>query len=215
MYLAHPSETLNRVFSNRPFQGAEPEAATFLFIGLDANYGPEIERSPIFAALLDYMRDGVSFWRSRGVHHPFLLPKYGKRDGARYHRTFASIGFRPEHADAVSFIELLHVPTGGTCRLGPSDLKADHLRRIEGAIRGPRARHVFIPAGVARLMRSSGIFDWLPAAPVEGAGALGIWRKTPTSTLFCHYHLSVWGHQEQKQAQLAEIGKLIGATPGH
>ena len=67
MYLPHPSEPLNLAFSARPFQGAIPEEAKFLFVGLDANYSPTVEQNPVFPRLLDYLRDGVAFWKMSGV----------------------------------------------------------------------------------------------------------------------------------------------------
>jgi hypothetical protein len=73
MFIPHHSQTLNVAFAARPFQGVPPEDATFLFIGLDANYSPAIEENTIFPWLLEYLCDGVAFWRQSGVHHPFLL----------------------------------------------------------------------------------------------------------------------------------------------
>ncbi len=137
MYHLHPSETLRRIFAARPFQGAEPERASFVFVGLDANYSPDIERSAIFPQLLDYLSDGVAFWQRTGVHHPFLLSAYGNKDGAKYHRSFARIGFRPEHAPLVSFIELLHLPTYGKSKLAVGDLDLEHLRWVDRVIRAP------------------------------------------------------------------------------
>src|SRR5262245_44968198 len=124
MYLAHPSERLNRAFAARPFQGAEPEKAAFLFVGLDANYSANVEASPIFATLLEYLEDGVAFWRKSGVHHPFLLEEY-RGDGRKYHKTFADIGFTPANAADVSFVELLHVPTVGRSKLVADDLNSE------------------------------------------------------------------------------------------
>jgi hypothetical protein len=95
MYIPHPSFELNRRFRLRPYQGVEPSLATFLFVGLDANYSPDLEASPSFQSVLEYHEDGVAFWRRYGVHHPFLLPEY-RGDGRRYHRTFAKIGFKPK-----------------------------------------------------------------------------------------------------------------------
>ena len=213
MYHLHPSETLRRVFSARPFQGAEPERASFVFVGLDANYSADIEQSAIFPQLLDYLSDGVAFWKRSGVHHPFLLAAYGNKDGAKYHRTFASIGFRPEHAPLVSFIEVLHLPTYGRSALDVGDLDASHLQRLDRLICGGSARYVFIPDSVARLMRTSRSFPWLPKAARREGGALTVWHKTATTTVFCHYHLSTYGHQEQtKREQIVEIRTLIG-TP--
>ena len=210
MYNLHPSETLRRIFASRPFQGIEPEQASFVFVGLDANYGPNIESSPIFHELLDYLSDGVGFWRRSGVHHPFLLPAYGNADGARYHRSFASIGFRREHAHLVSFVELLHLPTYGRNALEVADLDKTHLRRLDALVQSGTARYVFIPDSVARLMRRSNSFPWLPDAPRNDGRALTVWHETPSTTVLCHYHLSTYGHQEQKKReQLSEIRRLI------
>jgi len=210
MYFLHPSETLRRIFSIKPYQGAEPERASFVFVGLDANYSPDIESSPIFPRLLDYLSDGVEFWRASGVHHPFMLPAYGNSDGARYHRSFASIGFRPEHASLVSFVEVLHLPTYGRSALDVVDLDRGHLERLNALVQAGTARYVFIPDSVARLMRRSRAFPWLPRSPHDDGGALTVWHKTATTTVFCHYHLSTYGHQEQKKReQMAEIRRLI------
>ena len=83
MYLLHPSEPLRTAFTVRPYQGEAPENATFLFVGLDANYAADVADSPIFPELLAYLSDGVAFWQRTGVHHPFLLPGYGNADGAK------------------------------------------------------------------------------------------------------------------------------------
>ena len=210
MYYLHPSETLRRIFSTRPFQGVEPERASFVFVGLDANYSPDIESSPIFPQLLNYLSDGFEFWRTSGVHHPFMLPAYGNGDGARYHRSFASIGFRSEHASLVSFVEVLHHPTYGRSALDVVDLDRAHLQRLNALVQAGTARYVFVPDSVARLMRRSRAFPWLPNAPHDDGGALTVWHKTATTTVFCHYHLSTYGHQEQKKReQIAEIRRLI------
>ena len=137
MYHPHPSDLLNKIFSAKPFQGADPETATFLFVGLDANYAPSIETTPIFSSIVDYLDDGVAFWCKYGVHHPFLLPGY-RGDGRLYHKTFASIGFTVEHAAQVSFVELLHVPTCGRSSLVPEDLDPQHLLRFGLFGVGPR-----------------------------------------------------------------------------
>lgn len=59
-------------------------------------------------------------------------------------------------------------------------------------------------------MRSSGVAPWLPKEPRKGSAALGVWFESQTATVFCHYHLSVYGHQEVvKRAQIEEIRMLI------
>jgi hypothetical protein len=160
MYQAHPSHELNCHFSHRPFQGVEPFATRFLFIGLDANYNEDIECSLVFQSVLEYHQDGIAFWQRHNVHHPFLLPQYAG-DGRRYHRNFARIGFTRQHASIVSFVELLHVPTVGRNKLEPGDLDSSHLRMINSAVLYGQARHIFVSPGVVRLMQASRAFPWL------------------------------------------------------
>jgi len=209
MYQQHPSVALTRAFSAKPFQGASPEAADFLFVGLDANYAASIEESPFFQRVLEYLDDGVEFWCKYGVHHPFLLPEYSE-DGQLYHRSFSRIGFGVEHAHQVSFIELLHAPTCGRNTLTTEDLDRRHLSRLNEAIIRGKAKHVFIPRSVAKLMRETGLFPWLPSVPTPLAGHLGLWFKADNKSVYCHYHLSVYGHlHDRKMKQLREIAALI------
>lgn len=206
MYEAHPSRELNAQFAHKPYQGVEPLMATFLFIGLDANYAPDLERSSSFKHVLEYHQDGVAFWHCHGVHHPFLLPEY-RGDGRRYHRTFARIGFTPTQAHLVSLAELLHVPTVGRSKLTPQDLDPLHLRRLNEAILQGNPKHVFLSAGVARLMRASKSFPWLP----KEAGVPGPLRTLytePTRTVYLHLHFSNYG---KFQKQLEEEANAIAA----
>lgn len=209
MYKPHPSPELNHLFVSRPFQGASPNQAKFLFVGLDANYGQDIHRSPLFPKLLEYHQDGVAFWHRNGVHHPFLLPQYSG-DGQFYHRSFARIGFKPEHADLVSFIELLHVPTVGRNKLVPTDLTEAHLQRLNSAILDGNATHVFLPAGVVRLMRTSKAFPWLPHTSQPISGPLPILYGSGTKTVHSHLHFSVYGKfEQQKVSEAAAIRSLL------
>ena len=126
MYQIHPSKRLKELFENKPYQGANPLDATFLFIGLDANYAENIEQQAIFSQIVEYHQNGVLFWEKYGIHHPFLLPNY-KGDGKRFHQNFAKIGFSAAQANDISFIELLHVPTFGRNQLSLEDLSHTHL----------------------------------------------------------------------------------------
>lgn len=208
MYQSHPSDELNGHFVQRPYQGTEPSSATFLFIGLDANYDRNIEHTPPFRSVLEYHQDGVAFWRSHGVHHPFLLPEY-RGDGRRYHRTFARIGFTARHAALVSFAELLHVPTVGRSNLAPEDLQPSHLRMLNSAILNGKAQHIFVSAGVARLMRGSGAFPWLAKEPTA-SNPLPVLYREASRTVHLHLHFSNYGKfQQQLEAEAMAIASLL------
>jgi hypothetical protein len=211
MFSAHPSPSLNSLFHAKPYQGANPEEAKFLFIGLDANYDAEVEDKPIFAKLQEYHEDGVTFWRNHQVHHPFLLPQY-TGDGRFYHRSFSRIGFKPEHAAQVSFIELLHVPTVGRSKLVPEDLSSQHLRMLNEVVLAGAAQHIFVPQAVARLMQASGQFAWLPKRPTEQFGPLAILYRQGTKAVYSHLHFSVYGKfEERKVNEAAAIQSLFAA----
>jgi hypothetical protein len=206
MYEPHRSKELNAAFRHRPYQGVEPSKAKFLFVGLDANYDPSLEQSLAFRSVMDYHDDGVAFWRLHRVHHPFLLSEY-RGDGRPYHRRFARIGFTPKHADLVSFVELLHVPTVGRSKLVPGDFDPAHLRRINAAILNGSAKHIFVSAGVARLMRSSKAFPWLAKEPI-GASPLRILYSDRSRTVYSHLHFSCFG---KFQRRLEEEAHAIAA----
>lgn len=211
MYAVHPSAELNSLFAHKPYQGVAPKHADVMFVGLDANYDAEIARKQIFAKVVEYHDDGVAFWRRYGVHHPFLLPEY-KGDGRLYHRSFARIGLTPAHAARVSFVELLHVPTVGRNLLVAGDLLPAHLQRLHAAILDGPARHVFLPATVARLMRDSGSFPWLPRKPVDSLGPLGILHRVNGKTVYSHLHFSVYGKfASQKAEQALAMHELINS----
>jgi hypothetical protein len=71
MYQRHPCPTLNAMFSQRPYQGANPETSKFVFIGLDANYQANLEDSPSYHDTLAYHADGVMFWQKLEYTTPF------------------------------------------------------------------------------------------------------------------------------------------------
>lgn len=198
MYTPHPSATLQSLFRSRPFQGADPREAAFLFVGLDANYAPDIESSGAFPSILRYHEDGVGFWQKHGVHHPFLLPGYSG-DGKRYHKNFAQIGFSAAHAANVSFIELLDVPTSGRSKLVADDLGERHLGVLRDLILNGPARHVFLSAGVSRLMRETSVFAWLPRNPTGQRDGLDVLWERQQKTVYSHLHFSNYGKFEARR----------------
>lgn len=208
MFHPHPSSALNEHFRRRPYQGADPKHARFLFIGLDANYAADVEQSLLFPRLLQYHEDGPKFWRTAGVHHPFLLPQY-KGDGRRYHLTFAKIGFQPKHANLVSFTELLDRPTVGRSVLIAEDLDNVHLRQIRRWIFEGSAQFTFVSAGVQRLMTSSDLFPELSMVR-RTFGALRVLYEGDDRAVFMHLHFSNYGKFEQQlQSEAKEIARLL------
>lgn len=183
--------------------------AKFLFVGLDANYNADIERSAIFPKIVEYHQDAVSFWQKHGVHHPFLLPGY-RGDGKRYHQSFARIGFAPEHAKLVSFAEILHVPTSGRSKLTSSDLDAEHLAMLRTAMIGGATKHIFVSPKVAQLLRDTMQFDWLSTAQSDLGGPLRVLCREGNNTVYSHYHFSVYGKfQKQKDSEAVAMRKLL------
>ena len=208
MVNAHPSKVLTEAFNRKPYQGAAPESADFVFIGLDANYSPDIEASKIFPRVLEYQTDGPGFWRHHGVHHPFLLPQY-KDDGRRYHSTFAKIGFRPEHADRISFVELLDYPTTGRNQLSAQDLDRSHLQRIRNVIFNSAVSFVFLSAGVQRLLLKTKQFNELSDVKRDVHG-LKVLFENDNRKVFLHLHFSNYGKFEQQlQNEARAIASLI------
>ncbi len=209
MYIPHPSAHLNSIFSLKPYQGVEPKFASFLFIGLDANYAENISSQTIFSKVLEYHNDGIAFWQDNNVHHPFLLQEY-KGGGRHYHQSFAKIGFVASNAHLVSFVELLHVPTVGRSKLEISDLSTQHLQFINEAILDGNAKNIFIPASVSRLMHKSGIFPWLKSHPKVIPDSLNILFQSQNKTVYSHLHFSVYGKfQERKVKESTFINSLL------
>jgi len=173
MYGMHPSQRLVSLFKVKPYQGQDPEQASVIFVGRDANYSEAISDHPFFDRIIEYHEDGVGFWQRHGVHHPFLLPSYPfdrVRGGVKYHATFAKMGLGSEVAPLTSFVELLDVPTIGVTGAGEegvfeSLLSDRHLERLESLILGGSERIVFISPSVRNDMwrygKRYGRFRWL------------------------------------------------------
>lgn len=210
-FTLHPTSKLVESFRQKPYQGANPLTAKFLFIGLDANYAADIAEQPIFNELLNYHADGVSFWKKYNCHHPFLLTGY-RGDGKKYHQRFAKIGFNSQHAAQVSFIELLDIPTVGRNTLEHTDFNPAHLKRIKQAILDGEAQHIFISPTVFKYMKQCAEFRWLPKKPAfsDAADSLKILYQQEAKTIYLHLHFSNYGKFEQQLLkEAAAIRQLI------
>lgn len=173
-YDIHPSEQLRALFSSMefPYQGQDPHHSSVIFVGLDANYSPEVFDFPeVRERIFEYHRDGIAFWSKYGVHHPVLLEEYPlKRNqgGVPYYQKFSRMGLTPDLADKISFVELLSVPTTGSTSESRfwEMFDVDHARRLENLFQQGTKRLVLLPQSVIRMMQSAskkhGIFEWLP-----------------------------------------------------
>ena len=173
-YDIHPSKELNALFAETPlpYQGQDPQLATVIFVGLDANYSAELfDNGDFRERILEYHRDGVAFWKRYGVHHPFLLPEYPlKRNtgGVPYHRKFSNMGLTPEFASKISFLELLNVPTTGSTEEKRFWVlfSLGHARKLDLLFQDGERRLVLLPDSVIKKMgiarKRFGVFEWLP-----------------------------------------------------
>jgi hypothetical protein len=169
-------EELIKLFPTRKrwWQGCDPITACYLFIGLDANFAPNIQAH--YPKVVDYLNDYNQFIDDYEVHHPFLLNGY-RGSGRKYHEKFVEIGFTREQIRRLSFVELLHIPTTGQSNLKAGDLLDAHLDWLSNILSKGVAEHVFICPAVIRLMlKKSNYFPWVVKEP-ERDGNLKIWHR--------------------------------------
>jgi len=212
-YGIHPSPVLRRYFEARPYQGADPSTACFLFFGLDANFDYHIDKSDVYAEVGEYLDEGVAYWRAHDRHHPFLNPGY-HGSGRKYHERFSLIGFGPEHAHQVSFVEIMHLPTFGVGCPKPAQLSTEHLMRLEGWVRDGSARHIFIPRTALDLLHRSKRFRWLRREPIRFHGSLPVLHDFTEreGSVYAPFHSTYrYAPPSERKQQLEDIRALIGS----
>jgi hypothetical protein len=219
-YNRHTNSELIEEFHKAPvpYQGADPTRARCVFIGLDANFDKDIENSEIFDDVKSYLRDGPEFWRQNKVHHPFLKKYTG--GGRYYHTEFSQIGFTSQHADCVSFVEIVPVPTYGKSSLRTSDIRSEeiknHLRELSKIIIHG-SQHVFISKSVGKLLRASEYFSWLPPEPtLDSSGNLKhlkLWDNDVRKCVYCHTHFSRFD-SSGVEAKISERPEIRGLCIG-
>jgi hypothetical protein len=173
-YDIHPSAELRELFAAPPipFQGQDPQKASVIFVGLDANYAPELFDTGNFRErIIEYHKDGVAFWQCHGVHHPFLLPEYplpGTQGGRPYHRKFSNMGLTPDFASEVSFVELLNIPTTGSTENKRfwELFDLEHAKNLDRLFNDDKRRLVLLSRSVVTKMseirKRYDVFRWLP-----------------------------------------------------
>ena len=216
-YKRHQSPELNALFANQrfPHQGQEPDLASVIFIGLDANYSSEISTAPrFFPCILEYQKDGIRFWKKYGTHHPFLLAEYPlKRNtgGVPYHKNFAKMGLDSSFADKISFIELLPCPTTGRTDESVfwSLFDRDHAVKIDALIAGGEHRLIILSSSVMRNMKKAAkrndVFRWLPktfkTGEMKRIGKTVIWGAPHFSSAITNEALLALGDHIRKFSQ--------------
>ena len=163
----HPSEEIQKIFSQRPFQIQEPEKAKVIFLGLDANIDKDIEQNkPFFNEFIEYLRYGVKYWENKGFHTPMLVPYLNyKGNGVRYHKQFCKLEFSPKHAEDICFLELLNFCTYGKTSKNKKlfmemlndNVNKDHLDRIKNLYK--MENRICISKGVKRIIDKLKLFD--------------------------------------------------------
>ncbi len=196
------------MFKEKPWQGNDPAKAEFIFLGLDANFSANVER--VLPEIFEYLHYGVDFWREKKVHHPFLLPHY-RGSGKKYHEKFAEIGFTSKHAELVSFVELLHLPTEGKRKLELVDLAENHLKFISDIIQGGRAKYIFTFSGVADILRKTKLFQWLPRDQIAQHRNLKVLWESNGKRLYKMHHFSCHYEGQLKilDEQINQIRQIV------
>jgi hypothetical protein len=154
IFQRHPSKLLNELYSKKNYQGANPKDAKILFIGRDPNWAADVDSKEMFNYVSEYLNDGVSFWETHNIHHPFLLANY-KGDGKRYHTMFSKLKVESNFANKISFIELIGFPTTGMAKSNNKDFKKDlvsdpnsnHLIELNNLI-NDQSKIIFIAWGL-------------------------------------------------------------------
>lgn len=167
----------------RGYQGADPDIANVIFLGLDANWPEDMvtNRPALWKEVQNYLANPVDYWKStdkkplgpsvRGphLHHPFVtaaMKGYGR--GRGYHKVFnKEYGYDDCYPDCVTFTELLGIPTYGRTNENKEATERfrnllcgtdnmEHLQKLKKWIYNDAQKHfklVLIPPGV----RSDGI----------------------------------------------------------
>ena len=150
----HPSISLNDLYKKKRHQGADPAEAKILFVGRDPNWAADVESKEMFKYVSEYLTDGITFWKTHNMHHPFLLPTY-KGNGRKYHKFFSKLNLDSGFSNKISFVELIGFPTTGMAKKNNklfleyvmSSNNRNHLIELDSAINNPE-KIIFIAWGL-------------------------------------------------------------------
>jgi len=152
-YGVHPDASAIITAGFKGYQGISPAKARVLVLGLDANWPCDMLGIPVFwEEVKRYLKDPVAYWKSgqakypasclAPIHHPLISVArkavVGKWNqfGTKYHHTFnTKLCLDSCHADCLTFLELLNIPTYGstTAKGGPALFKKLLLSSANGS----------------------------------------------------------------------------------
>lgn len=193
----HPSSLLQELYLEKAHQGANPKEANILFVGRDPNWAIDIEEMAIFNLVKDYLTDGINFWNTHNIHHPFLLPDY-KGDGKRYHTIFSKLKLESKFSSQIAFVELIGFPTTGMSKKNNkafqnfliSELNRKHLIELDNLINNPD-KAIFMAWGLIDDFRfiyeKTGLFHKLSKLNKHG---MNINDLNQFENIFIHKHFS-------------------------
>jgi hypothetical protein len=223
-------ERFRETYENRPFQGQVPEDTKVFFIGIDANY--DVNMSDDFLDRLNnYHQNGVAYWlnnwqdHNNNNHHPFLLTAYRQQAGYQYHLNFRTMDLPANTcADAISFFELLNVPTIGNRKTDDQNglftqslqysLDHGHIRRLRTLLFTGRNKLVFMPDEVIKILRGinaqAHIVSQLKNTRVPARELPRIYEDLFNNiTIYKNLHFSAPFHQQEVLEQLPVIKQRI------
>lgn len=213
----HCAKGLIEAYQKKYWQCQNPKDAQVIFLGLDANWEKDIESNEtgIYNEILNYLDDGVTYWKETRAHHPFLLPNYNKGGGYRYHSNFTKTNISSQYADKVSFVELIGIPTYGrsskSLSLFDKMIDLDYLIDLNDTIFDNRPKLLFIAKSVydkiqhvKRKMKVNHLFDFDMELGSNFCNRLMNIHNSNNTLVFVHTHFS--GNITTKHLQ--DIGNM-------
>lgn len=222
-------QRFRETYENRSFQGKVPEEAKVFFIGIDANYDANMS-DDFYDILTNYHQNGAIYWlnnwqnNNNNDHHPFLLPAYGQRAGYLYHCNFRRMKLPANTcADAISFFELLNVPTSGKRTDDPSglfqqqlhySLAQGHIRKLRSLLFTGRNKRIFMSNEVIEILcginGQGGIVNRLRNTREPAQNLPDIYNDDANNIIiYKNLHFSARFHQKQVFEQLPVIAQCI------
>jgi len=240
-YGAHPDAGAIITAGFNGYQGISPTKARVLVLGLDANWPCDMLSIPVFwDEVKHYLKNPVAYWKSGRpkypascvdpIHHPLISEARkaigGKWNqfGTKYHHTFnTQLRLDSCHADCLTFLELLNIPTYGstTAKGGPALFKklllsaanAGHVKNLNDWLFNPSMKdfklvllsRAVLEEGLKVLVRAIQMKD--PFAPPVRRFCVPIPAYPGCLEFFIINDKTLWCRHTHFSAQSGAIGK--------